>query len=289
MPNRVRRLIVFATLILGMAAAAPSANATPTLHADSVKGTASRAMWLWSRADPAAVVDWAQRHQVKEIFAYVGADIATNGDRPRLKRLKTLGDAAGIKLAALGGEPGWATNPSAARTWLTATAATGLFYAHHVDVEPYALNSWTTDRDGTAAAFVNMLGMLQAADSRPLEADIPFWYNEISLPGGTNLADATLARVNAVTVMSYRDTATGPNSITDVGADMLARATAAGKDVRLGAETQELADCLHCTFFEEGQVYMQSTLTQVDAVAQAYGRYKGIAVHHFDSWVALRP
>jgi hypothetical protein len=289
MINRVRRLMVFVTVALGMVAVAPPALATPAIHTDPVAGVSSRAMWLWSRADPAAVVSWAQRYQVKEIFAYVGSDIATNGDLPRLKRLKTLSDTAGIKLAALGGEPGWTTNTSAARTWLTATAATGLFYAHHVDVEPYALNSWTTDRDGTAAAFVNMLGILQAADSRPLEADIPFWYNEIPLPGATNLADATLTRVNAVTVMSYRDTATGPNSMTAVGADMLTRATAAGKDVRLGAETQELADCLHCTFFEEGQARMQTVLAQVDAVAQAHGRYKGIAVHHYNSWVALRP
>ena len=54
-------------------------------------------------------------------------------------------------------------------------------------------------------------------------------------------------RVNAVTVMSYRDTATGANSMTAVGADMLTRASAAGKNVRLAAETQNLPDCTHCT------------------------------------------
>ena len=80
---------------------------------------------------------------------------------------------------------------------------------------------------------------------------MPFWYGEYTV-GAKNLADEVLKRVNAVTVMSYRDTGTGPNSMLAISQDWLTRGAAAGKRVRLGAETSPLPDCTHCTFAEEG-------------------------------------
>jgi hypothetical protein len=249
--------------------------------------TAARAMWLWTRADPAAVVTWAVGHGVREIYAYVPPDLPASGDLPRLRILKQRADAAGVRLTALGGDARWVFDPDAALAWQGTALGTGLFAGAHVDVEPYALTQWYADRPGTAAAYLNLLARLQAQSPAPLEADVPFWY--ATIPAGTgNLADQVLARVDAVTVMSYRDTATGPNSMLDVGADMLARGSAAGKPVRLAAETQRLADCPYCTFYEEGQAQLTKTLSAVDTAARAYPAYAGIAVHHYDSWVALR-
>src|SRR5436190_796919 len=74
----------------------------------------TRAMWVWSRADPAAIVGWASTHGVTEIFAGVDADAATNGDLPRLRQLKSRADAAGIRLTALGGDPAWVFDHGAA-------------------------------------------------------------------------------------------------------------------------------------------------------------------------------
>ncbi len=166
--------------------------------------------------------------------------------------------------------------------------ATGLFRRAHVDVEPYALNTWITDQPATVAAFLGLLSALRADDPRKLEADVPFWYGEIPASGAT-LADAVLSRVDAVTVMSYRDTATGPNSMTAVAADMLSRGSLAGKPVRLGAETGRLDGCPHCTFYEEGRQRLVSVLTQVDAFGAGYATFVGIAIHHYTAWIALRP
>jgi hypothetical protein len=47
------------------------------------------------------------------------------------------------------------------------------------------------------------------------QANVPFWYGENRV-GGKNFTDEVLKRVDAVTVMSDRDTATGPNSVLDV-------------------------------------------------------------------------
>jgi hypothetical protein len=249
--------------------------------------TGSRAMWLWTRTDPTAVIRWAAGHGVREIFAYVPADLSTSGDLPRLRVLKQRADAAGIRLTALGGDARWVFDPDAALAWQSAALSTGLFAGAHVDVEPYALAQWYADRATTVSAYLSLLGRLQAQSPAPLEADVPFWYATVP-SGAGNLADQVLARVDAVTVMSYRDTATGPNSMMDVATDMLGRGSAAGKPVRLAAETQQLADCPYCTFYEEGQAQLARTLTTVDTAARAYPGYAGIAVHHYDSWVALR-
>ncbi|GAA3141409.1 hypothetical protein GCM10010466_35500 [Planomonospora alba] len=264
------------------AAAPPSAG---TRTAPAPAGT--RAMWLWNSATarPADVLAWARAQNVTEIFAYAPATLPANSTQlTRMRELKRGADTAGIRLTALGGEPEWATDHAAARAWQRAVLGTGLFAGSHVDVEPYALPAWQSGQESLAQSFVRMLELLQADDTRPLEADVPFWYGEIPLGSGTTLADQVLARVDAATVMSYRDTATGPNSMTDIATDMLTRAAGAGKPLRLGAETQPLADCPHCTFAEEGAARMSAVLAEVDRVAGAYATFNGIAIHHYASW-----
>jgi hypothetical protein len=295
MVNRIWRLLLLGLVTLAMVAVGASpAGAHHGRDRDRDDGpraptpTAVRSMWLWNQSDPASVVGWATSHGVSEIFVYVRADLPTSGDLPRLIDLKARADAANITLSALNGEPEWTFNHAAALAWQNTAMGTGLFARTHIDVEPYLLNEWTIDQAGTAQAYLDLLSALRANDTRPLEADVPFWYSTIPLGAG-NVADEVLSRVDAVTVMSYRDTATGPNSMMDVGTDMLARASAAGKPVRLAAETQPTPDCLHCTFYEEGQRYMTRTLARVDPLARAYSGFAGIAIHHYVSWTQLRP
>jgi len=240
-------------------------------------------MWLWSAADPAEVVDFAASRGVQEIFAYVGTTVATDGSLPRLQRLKQLADAKQIRLAALNGDPSWATNHAPALAWQKAVVKTGLFSALHVDVEPYALPGWTSAYSQTAKQFLSLLDKLRTGSTLPVDADVPFWYGQYKV-GSLNLANEVLKRVSAVTIMSYRDTGTGPNSILDVSKDWLVRGSAAGKRVRLGAETGKLADCPYCTFAEEGATVLGNELAEVDAATRTAYSFGGIAVHHYDSW-----
>ncbi|GAA3149830.1 hypothetical protein GCM10010466_46090 [Planomonospora alba] len=246
-----------------------------------------RAMWLWQRADTAAV-DWAAANGVREVFVYVPPQL-TRSELNRLQRLARRAGATGVRLSALGGEPEWTFDHAAALAWQRAAMGAGLFHTAHVDVEPYQLERWRTDQAGTAAAFLSLLAKLRDADPRPLEADVPFWYGTVTTAGGGTLADEVLARVDAVTVMSYRDRATGPGSIMEVGTDMLVRGHRANRPVRLGAETLRLADCAYCTFHEEGRRALTGALAAVDSAGASYPAYAGIAVHDYGSWTALRP
>jgi hypothetical protein len=283
---RSMRLFVLA---FGLALITTIAGVTLPVTPASAVPPGTRAMWLWSRADPATVMSWATGHGVREIFVHVTPDLANGDDLPRLQQLKTRADAANVRLSALGGDPGWTFDHAAALAWQRTALDTGLFAGSHVDVEPYALTQWLSDQPGTVAAYIELLKALQADDSRPLEADVPFWYGTISTASGDTLADQVLAHTDGVTAMTYRDTATGSNSMTEVAADILARGASTGKPVRLAAETRELPDCPYCTFFEQGQRRMASTLSIVDAVELNQPAFAGIAIHHYTAWRSMRP
>lgn len=243
----------------------------------------TRAMWLWDDFPPAEVVPWAADRGVSEIFVYVRPAALTDGSLPRLREMKQRADAHRIRLTALGGDPAWTTNHAAALAWQRTVVGTGLFAGVHLDVEPYLLPAWTTNLPSTAKSYLALLDKLRAASTLPIEADVPFWYGQYTV-GGKNLADQVLTRVKAVTVMSYRDTVTGPNSIMAVSADWLRRGAAAGKRVRLGMETGPLADCSYCTFAEEGATALGAATAEVDAATRTAPAFGGIAVHRYATW-----
>jgi hypothetical protein len=245
-----------------------------------------RAMWLWSDAAPADVVRWATGHDVSEIFVHVPAGGPSATELGRLRQLSGLAAPAGITLSALGGAPEWTTDHAAALAWRRAVDATGVFARYHVDVEPYLLPGWTSARTATATSYLSLLDKLDTGGRLPLEADVPFWYGRFSV-NGRNLATEVLRRVDAITVMSYRDSGTGADSIWSVSQDWLDRGARAGKRVRLAAETGPLADCPYCTFAEEGATALGAALAEVDAAARSAPAFAGIAVHHYDAWRRL--
>jgi len=265
-------------------------------------------MWVWTPEDPARLVDWATRHGVTTMFVYVDpatpatadpatpaagdpatpatADPATpaaggrGADVERLRELKRRCDEAGITLDALGGEPAWAIDHAAALDWRDAVDRLGLFHGKHLDVEPYLLPAWTTDRAAIVRSFLELLDRM--GGSGPLEVDIPFWYGD--------LAGDVLARVDAVTVMSYRDTA---SAIIEVGSDTLGRAT---KPVRLAAETRPTPDCARCSFHGTSQRHLAAVLAETERAVRAaqapraarrFPAYAGIAIHDYAAWSAL--
>ncbi|MFI7596261.1 hypothetical protein [Actinoplanes sp. NPDC049681] len=273
--------VILATAALALPAASSAGSAGLTA---APAGT--RAMWLWGDDPADEVVDWASRKHVSEIFVYVSPSVLTNGDLARLQEMHELAAPLNIKLRALGGDPTWVTNHAAALAWQRAVVSTGLFSGIHADVEPYLTPGWTSSLQSTETSYLKLLDKLRLGSTLPLEVDVPFWFGEYRV-GRTNLADEVLRRVTAVTVMSYRDTGTGPNSMLAISQDWLARGKAAGKRVRLGAETGPLADCAYCTFAEEGETRLQEAMTEVDAATRTTAAFAGIAVHHYSAWQAL--
>jgi hypothetical protein len=87
--------------------------------------------------------------------------------------------------------------------------------------------------------------------------------------------------------MSYRNAATGENSIAGVGADLLRRGTAAAKPVRLAAETRPTPGCGRCSLHDTNRRHLRTLLASVDAAARQFPAFAGIAVHDYGAWRTL--
>jgi hypothetical protein len=283
-PAAVARAAAALILVAGLLVAAAPRTLPARAPETAIAPPGTRAMWVWQPAAPSAVVAWAVAHEVRTIFVYLNQhapDVASLAD------LRHRCDAAGILLDALGGEPAWTTDQATALAWTQTVDRLGLFHGIHVDVEPYLLAGWDRDRSQLVAAYLRLLDRLaDPSGNRPLEVDVPFWYGTVPV-GRRTLADEVLDRADGITVMSYRDTPTGANSMLDVSRDVLNRAARAAKPARLAAETQPLAGCAYCTFHGSSQAALARSLTAAARAARQYPAFAGIAVHQYSSWTAL--
>lgn len=281
-PAVIAVVLLAVTLVTATTSASVAARAQrPT--------TPDRATWVWDRPDPATLVQFLTAHSVDDVFVSTPGDLASASDLGWFQRLRARTRAAGIRMYALGAETSWVDDIPAALAWQRQALATGLFDGIHVDVEPWQHAGWSTERPALLGRYVDLLGQLAADTTAPVEADISFWLDQYSV-GGQRVDEAVIARVDAVTVMSYRDTVTGPDSITAVAARAVDAATRAGKPVRLAIETHDLGSdpvSLKQTFYGSTQKALDKAMAGVDA-AEGSRSYSGVAVHDYTGWAALR-
>ena len=66
------------------------------------------------------------------------------------------------------------------------------------EAEPQALPGWSgaKQRAVLAGKYVALLEQLQAADPRPLEADIAFWFGTVASYGSNGCVGGSSARVS---------------------------------------------------------------------------------------------
>jgi hypothetical protein len=293
--------IVAVVAILGAVGATGAGAATPgkasratttsTAVARVDRPAAPRAMWVWDTSDPASVVNLATSRGIGQLYAAVPPNVGTSPQLAQLRRLVELADAAGLRVDALGGDPGWVDNPTwVVNSWLKPALATGLFTGVHVDIEPYTTAAWTTNRKAVVKRYLSTLDSLRtAAGAAPLEADIPFWYDEIAANGST-LDRETMRRTTGVTVMAYRNLAAGVDGSIALSANEVRAGAELGRTVRIGQETNFLgADPTEVkqTFYGQSLTQLE---TQLAAITTAYAgspSFAGIAVHDAKGYAAL--
>ena len=270
------------------AAAQPATRGGVTASASSA---GARGMWVWNQPTAKNLVSFAQSRGITELFVSVPANLPASARLTWVKAVSKLAVPAGIRLQALGGDPGWLDDPAAAVAWQDAALSTGLFSGVHVDIEPWQRADWNTDQARVVAGYLDTYDRLQAATTLPLEADVPFWLWTLNAADGTPVDAAVLARVDKVTVMSYRNTVTGTDSITDIAARTLAAGVTAGKPVRLAVETNDLGSdpvAAKQTFYGRTEAAVNTALDQVDAAEAGVTSYAGMAVHDYAGYDALR-
>ena len=282
----------------GAAAAATSGATTAGTTVTGSSATDTRAMWVWDTSTPAATVDLAVSAGIDQLFVAVPPNLSTSSQLPAIKTLAERARAAGLRVDALGGDPGWVDNPSWVVTyWLKPARSSGLFTGIHVDIEPYSTPAWTTDQPAVVSRYLTLLDKLKAnAGTSPIEADIPFWFNTIPATanggGASSLDREIMKRTAGVTVMAYRNTATGPDGTLDISTATLNTGVALGKPLRLGQETTYLGNTpveQKQTFYGWTRTNMETQLGQVSAGAAAWSSYAGLAIHSASGYAAMTP
>jgi hypothetical protein len=251
---------------------------------------AARATWVWERPVPDELLSWVRDRSVTEVFMSVGADLGPSGDHDWVRPLVELLHGQGVRVAALGGDKAWIGNPDPALAWQRAVVATGLFDGVHLDLEVWDRADWPNIPAADVAAYLALLGVLAADCPLPLEADIAFHMHMVPTATRDSLQTAVMRVVDAVTVLSYRNFVTGPDSITDISASARAEAQRLSVPCRLAMETKYLGDdpvCRKQTFHGLGHEALQSAMTQVDTLVGSASSYAGIAVHDYANWRVL--
>ncbi|QGN58200.1 hypothetical protein [Nostocoides sp. HKS02] len=262
--------------------------------ADAVASTpAARAMWVWDTSTPAATVALASSQGITELYAAVPPHVDSSPQLAQLRDLSQRAAAAGIRVDALGGDPTWIDNQSwAVDSWLRPAIATGLFAGVHVDIEPYTTSAWTTSQAKVVKKWLATLDTLRtAAGATPMQADIPFWLDQVSVNGST-LDSEIIRRTSGVTVMAYRNTAGGADGSIALSAHAVHAGELLGRPVRIGAETDYLGTdpaAAKQTFYGSTRTAMEA---QLSALAGAYAgstAYAGLAIHDAAGYAAMAP
>ncbi|MDM7829826.1 hypothetical protein [Cellulomonas edaphi] len=194
-------------------------------------------------------------------------------------------DGAGVSAAALGGDPGWLTAPRLAVQWSRAARAAGATQIQ-LDVEPWALPAWQSDRDGAIRRWLAVLDAVRAdAPECPVGIDCPWWLASEPWGHGTVL-DAALERADRIVVVAFSDHAAGPDGIVAL-ATPAARRSTVPFTIGVETDTPEVAGGARFTFYDEGPVVLEREAALVDAAFADTAGYEGVAVEHHRAWRAL--
>lgn len=249
-------------------------------------------MWVWDTSNPEAVIELAAARRIARLFVAVPLDLPTSRQCGPVEQLVELARSAGIVVDALGGDPGWIDRPQwAVDRWLGPAMVSGLFDGIHVDVEPHGHPSWETDRLALVERFLALLSTFATAcgPSLVLEADIAHWFEQIATPSGTLDRDV-MARVDAVTILAYRNTADGDDGTIALARTEVVRAAQLGRTTRIGQETNPLgSDPLSRkqTFDGWSLAAMDRQLTAVEAAFAEIGTVAGVAIHDATGYAAI--
>ncbi|RFU62469.1 amidase [Peribacillus glennii] len=263
--------------------------------------TETKATWLWNPwmivNDESGTIAFLEEKNLNKVYLQIDRDIPVTVYRSFIEKASSKG----MKIYALDGAPQWVAPDGYKsldrlmnwlKTYQNESSSFQKFAGVHLDVEPYLYSGWSTNQASTVKTYQALIMKAKSsatAIALALEADIPFWFDEISYKntyGKGILAEWMIANTNSVTIMAYRDSA---SMIIELVAKEMALAAKYNKQLVIGVETGQTSEGGMLTFFEEGQAYMNQELVKVkDSYAGTPG-YSGIAVHHVGSWMTMKP
>jgi hypothetical protein len=294
-------LIVLSVFMTGLSTEENTAEVKTSL-VNPAEEKPLKATWLWqtylTASEPDQILSFAAEQGVTLLYLKIDTSLTPAYYRSFIGKAR----AAGIDVHALGGKADWGLEQNrqdilALVDWVNqynlAAGDHEKITGIHLDIEPYVLPAWKTDREavirqwmGNVEAYV---GKIRQNPSLQIGCDLPFWLDNTPIPGSpdTSLAEWMIAKHDHVTVMAYRDRAAGPNSISSIVTQELEMADRYDKKVLVAVETKQSSEGNFITFFEEGSAYMDSELDKLPALMAEHPSFAGVAIHSFEYWKEL--
>lgn len=260
----------------------------------------NRATWIWNPwmliENEMDTIDFLVSEHINKVHLQIDYDISVEVYQSFIEKAANKG----IQTYALAGEEYWVSDKSGdylneLMNWLNmyqkASTKKQQFLGMHLDIEPYLNSNWETNQEELIEIYQSLI--LDAKSEAkynlniPLEADIAFWFDEISYNntnGKGNLAEWVIQHTDSVTIMAYRDSAP---MIIEIVKNEIEFAKKAGKSVVIGVETMYSEDGDIVSFFEEGTDFMNEEIGKVVQHYKQSPAFNGVAIHHFESWKEL--
>lgn len=276
-------------------------------------------MWIWRRGQVVdeeernAMLDFSRKWGIHRLLVQIrfegeAGDSLRVADQEEWRLLLKAASESGIAVEALDGEASMGLAEQRAET-LARLDAILAFQASlpegqklagvHYDIEPYLTSRWKegAKREVAQENLETMKAIREKVTPESgllLAYDIPAFYDRHSdaltfeFDGATkNFHEHIQDLSDYIGVMSYRRSATGPNSILDISDAELAYGAKIGKKVYPSIETGELKAEPQITFHGQPTERFLGTLREVQEAGAKSPAFGGVFLHHYEGVRAL--
>jgi hypothetical protein len=265
---------------------------------NSIYNEKSYGTWMWNTQkiveSPDTIIKLLKDNKFTEVYLQIDQKL----DAKYYSHFIKNANNNGIKVYALDGDPNWTLKNNRRElenflNWVVNYNSSKVqderFVGIHLDVEPYLLSLWKNNKIKVITDYMEYITYLKAFGAKnglEVAVDIPFWFDEISIPKQkVNLAEYVISRVDSVNIMAYRDRA---QSIIDIVKNEMNYAKKYNKKVVISVETGNTSEGENITFYQEGLSFMWNELNEVDEYYKnSYNNY-GFAVHYLENIMNIK-
>lgn len=256
----------------------------------------AKATWLWDAKlvenHTEEIIEFAKEQGVTTLFLQIGSEVSDASYR----RFVAAASEAKLEVHALNGHPEWALREERKEAnrflnWVKQyndeSRPEERFAGVQLDVEPYLLKRWSTDRDLMVEQWmesVRVWAELAERNQLQIGAALPFWLNGIEheeLGEGRDLRQWMIDKFDYVALMAYRNAA---DAIYEVSRATLEEADVQSKRVWVGVELTKSEEGPGVSFYEEPLSSITRELDKLVTLVGKHSSFEGVAVHSYESW-----
>lgn len=163
-----------------------------------------------------------------------------------------------------------------------------------LDIEPYVIDVSDDQMNqyyGRFQALIQEAKAFTGANDLTLNVVVPFWYEKIKVDdqgtGADNLAEWVFMTSDDVTVMAYRNTLFGKNSITQLIQEEIQYSKENDANLIVAIETRPSREGDHISFDDHTFKEVMVVVCELEKYLGVHAKGVSVSIHHLESWLEL--